>query len=164
MTPASPIGIRAAVPGDEERIAKLVRGLAEYEKLLDQAVATPAALGAALFCERPRVFCDLAELDGEPVGFALWFYSFSTFVGRHGIFLEDLFVEPAARGRGVGGALLKHLARRCVSENLGRLEWAVLDWNEPAIAFYRAHGAELLKDWTACRVKGDALIDLAGEE
>ena len=100
VTQALPIRIRPAAPGDEERIAKLVRGLAEYEKLLDQAVATPAALAAALFCERPRVFCDLAELDGEPVGFALWFYSFSTFVGRHGIFLEDLFVEPAARGQG----------------------------------------------------------------
>jgi diamine N-acetyltransferase len=164
VTPPATIAVRPAAPGDEEKIAALVRGLAAYEKLLDQAVATPAALGAALFCEQPRVFCDLAEVDGDPVGFALWFYSFSTFVGRHGIYLEDLFVEPGARGRGVGRALLKHLARRCVSENLGRLEWTVLDWNEPAMAFYRAHGAQLLDDWTVCRVKGDALIGLAGEE
>jgi GNAT superfamily N-acetyltransferase len=164
VKPPATIAVRPAAPGDEEKIAALVRGLAEYEKLLDQAVATPAALGAALFCEQPRVFCDLAEVDGDPLGFALWFYSFSTFVGRHGIYLEDLFVEPRARGRGVGRALLKHLAQRCVAENLGRLEWTVLDWNEPAMAFYRAHGAQLLDDWTVCRVKGDALIGLAGEE
>lgn len=153
--------IRAAVPGDEAEIARLVRALAAYEKLLAEAVATPESLTVALFGPNPRVFCDIAESGGRAVGFALWFYNYSTFVGRHGIFLEDLFVEPEARGEGIGKALLKRLADRCVTEGLGRLEWTVLDWNEPSIAFYKAQGARMLDDWIVCRVTGSALSDLA---
>ncbi|HET7715858.1 MAG TPA: GNAT family N-acetyltransferase [Bauldia sp.] len=149
--------IRPARPDDTPVILDLIRGLAEYERLAHKVEATGDGLAAALFCDAPRVFCDLAEVDGEIAGFALWFYTFSTFVGRHGIYLEDLFVRPAFRGRGLGGALVRRLARRCVEENLGRLEWSVLDWNEPAIQFYRALGAHLLDDWTMCRVDGKAL-------
>lgn len=156
--------IRAAVPGDEATIHALVRELAAYEKLLGEVTATPAALGAALFGDAPRVFCDLAEVEGRAVGFALWFYNYSTFVGRHGIYLEDLFVEPAHRGSGIGKALFRHLARRCVAEDLGRLEWAVLDWNEPAIGFYRGRGARLLDEWTICRLTGPSIKALAEEE
>jgi GNAT superfamily N-acetyltransferase len=157
------LAIRPAVPGDEALILDLVRRLAEYEKLLDEVVADRAALAAALFSPQPRVFCDIAEVDGRTVGFALWFYNFSTFVGRHGIYLEDLFVLPDARRLGVGRALFRHLAARCVAEKLGRLEWAVLDWNEPAIGFYRGLGARLLDDWTVGRLESDALARLAGE-
>jgi len=149
--------IRKALPGDAAAILRLVRGLAEYERLLGEVAATEESLAAALFCDAPRVFCDLAEEDGRVVGFALWFYTFSTFLGRHGIYLEDLFVEPEARGRGIGRMLLRGLARRCVEEGLGRLEWSVLDWNDLAIGFYRAQGAEILGDWRVCRMTGAAL-------
>ena len=149
--------IRPAVPADAAVIHGLVRSLARYEKLEHKVEATEADIAAALFGPAPRVFCDIAEADGAVAGFALWYYSFSTFVGRHGIYLEDLYVEPALRGRGLGKALIAHLARRCVAEELGRFEWSVLDWNEPAIQFYRAQGARLLDDWTVCRVEGDAL-------
>jgi len=151
------ITIRPALPADAPVVFGLVRALARYEKLEHKVEATEADIAAALFGPAPRVFCDLAEVDGAVAGFALWYYSFSTFVGRHGIYLEDLYVEPAFRGRGLGKALIVHLARRCVAERLGRFEWSVLDWNEPAIHFYRAHGARLLDDWTICRVEGDAL-------
>lgn len=156
--------IRPARREDTPVILGLVRGLARYEKLEDKVVATEAEIGAALFGPAPRVFCDLAEADGRVAGFALWFYTFSTFVGRHGIYLEDLFVEPEFRGRGIGKALVRHLARRCVAEGLGRFEWAVLDWNAPAIQFYRAQGARLLDDWTICRIEGDALRSLGRAE
>lgn len=149
--------IRKAVPGDEAAILRLVRGLAEYERLLGQVEAREADFAAALFSDSPRVFCDIAEEDGRAVGFALWFYTFSTFLGRHGIYLEDLFVEPDARGRGIGRMLLRGLARRCVEEKLGRLEWSVLNWNEPAIGFYRAQGAEILGEWQVCRLTGPQL-------
>lgn len=149
--------IRPAIPADAAVIHGLVRSLARYEKLEHKVEATEADIAAALFGPAPRVFCDIAEADGAVAGFALWYYSFSTFVGRHGIYLEDLYVEPALRGRGLGKALLAHLARRCVAEELGRFEWSVLDWNEPSIQFYRAQGARLLDDWTVCRVEGDAL-------
>lgn len=149
--------IRKAMPGDEAAILRLVRGLAEYERLLGQVEAREAHFTAALFSETPRVFCDIAEEDGQAVGFALWFYTFSTFLGRHGIYLEDLFVEPDARGRGIGRMLLRGLARRCVEEGLGRLEWSVLNWNDPAIGFYRAQGAEILGEWQVCRLTGPEL-------
>jgi GNAT superfamily N-acetyltransferase len=136
--------------------------LAEYEHLLDAVDASEAMIADALFCENPRLFCDLAEHEGEVVGLAIWFYNFSTFRGRHGIYLEDLFVEPAYRGHGFGKALLHGLAQRCVKENLARLEWSVLDWNEPSIAFYRGLGAELMDGWTTCRVADQALWRLAG--
>ena len=155
--------LRPARPGDEAVIMELIAALAHYEKL-DRAVeSTAESIGAALFADHPRVFCDLAEVDGAVVGFALWFYTFSTFRGRHGIYLEDLFVRPQARRAGAGGALLGNLARRCVAEGLGRLEWAVLDWNAPAIAFYEARGAHLLDDWKLCRVDGAELAALAGQ-
>jgi GNAT superfamily N-acetyltransferase len=153
--------LRAAAPADADLIHAFVRELAAYEKLEHEVEATPADLAAALFAPQPRVFCDIAVLNGEPVGFALWFYNFSTFVGRCGIYLEDLYVRPAARGRGVGKALLAGLAWRCVDENLGRLNWAVLDWNAPAIAFYESLGAALQRDWIVNRLTGEALRALA---
>lgn len=157
------VSIRPARPADVPVILDLIRALARYERLEHQVEATEDGIGAALFGDSPRVFCDLAEEAGEIAGFALWFYTFSTFVGRHGIYLEDLFVRPDRRGRGLGRALIRHLARRCVAENLGRFEWSVLDWNEPAIQFYRAQGARLLDDWTMCRVEGAALRALGGD-
>ncbi len=154
--------IRPARPDDVPVILDLIVGLARYEKLEHKVAATEADIAAALFGPSPRVFCSLAGADGAVAGFALWYYTFSTFVGRHGIYLEDLFVRPEFRGRGLGKALIADLARRCVAENLGRFEWSVLDWNEPAIQFYRSQGARLLDDWTMCRVDGDALRSLAG--
>jgi GNAT superfamily N-acetyltransferase len=139
-----------------------IRELAEYERLLHAVEASEADIARDLFGATPRAFCDIAELGGEPVGFALWFYNYSTFKGRAGIYLEDLFVRPTARGHGAGKALLRRLAQRCVDEGLGRLEWAVLDWNAPAIGFYDALGAEALKDWIVRRVTGEALARLAG--
>ena len=157
-----PVTTRPAVPTDSALIYQFVRDLAEYEKLLDDVEATEADMIAALFGENPRAFCDIAELDGQPVGFALWFYNYSTFVGRHGIYLEDLFVRPQARGSGAGKALLAGLARRCLDQNLGRLEWAVLDWNAPSIAFYDSLGAAAMDDWIVRRMTGEALRRLAG--
>ena len=153
--------IRAAAPGDEQIIFSLIEALADYERLLGELEVTPRTISEALFGANARVFCDLAESDGEIVGFALWFYNYSTFRGRHGIYLEDLFVRPQWRDRGIGKALLGHLARRCIDENLGRLEWMVLDWNQPAIAFYQSRGARLLDDWTTCRVDRADLRALA---
>ncbi|MCW6506748.1 GNAT family N-acetyltransferase [Lichenifustis flavocetrariae] len=154
------VAIRPARPADIELVLQFVRELAIYEKLEQDVVATAGDFAAALFGPQPRVFCDIAECDGDPAGFALWFYSFSTFRGRHGLYLEDLFVRPDFRRHGIGKALLRTLAHRCVVEGLPRLEWAVLDWNTPAIAFYRSQGASLQDDWTTCRLTGDALADL----
>jgi GNAT superfamily N-acetyltransferase len=156
------VSIRAATLADSALILQFIRDLAEYEKLLDTVAATEADIAAALFGANPRAFADIAEIDGAPVGFALWFYSFSTFVGRHGIYLEDLFVRPDARGSGAGKALLAGLAKRCVDENLGRLEWTVLDWNAPSIAFYDSLGAAAMDEWIIRRMTGDALRKLAG--
>lgn len=155
--------IRPAAPADAALIFQLVCELAEYERLREQVEATEADTAAALFGPAPKVFCDIAELDGAPVGFALWFYSFSTFRGRHGVYLEDLFVRPEARGRGAGRALIAALARRCAEEGLGRLEWAVLDWNTPSIGFYESLGAKPQGDWIVYRLTGPALDRLAGE-
>jgi GNAT superfamily N-acetyltransferase len=152
-----PVTVRPAAPEDAALILSFVRDLAEYEKLLHEVEATQAHIEAALFCDAPKAFCDIAEIDGEPVGLALWFYNYSTFVGRHGIYLEDLFVRPSARGAGAGKALLANLARRCVAQNLGRLEWAVLDWNAPSIAFYDSLGAASMDEWTVRRMTGEAL-------
>lgn len=156
------INIRSAMPSDTRVIYALIRELAVYENLLDVVDATERMIGDALFGQTPRAFCELAEWDGEVVGFSLWFYNFSTFRGRHGIYLEDLFVRPDFRGKGLGKALIVSLARRCVAENLARFEWSVLDWNAPSIAFYKALGATMQDDWTGCRVTGDALAALAG--
>ena len=153
--------LRPAAPTDAPEILALIRELADYEHLLHEVDATREGLHAALFGPTPRVFCDLAEQDGVIAGFALWFYSFSTFRGRHGIYLEDLFVRPAMRGHGIGRALLADLAARCLREDLARLEWSVLDWNEPALAFYRTLGARGMTDWIPHRVTGEALLTLA---
>ena len=155
------LDIRPARPGDEGLVFSFVGKLAEYEKLAHAVTATKADIGAALFGEIPRCHCDLAYWEGTPVGFALWFYNFSTFRGKAGIYLADLFVEPELRGKGIGKALLKHLARRCVTEGLPCLQWWVLDWNAPSIAFYESLGAEPQEDWTVYRVSGEALEVLA---
>lgn len=155
------IEIRPARPGEAGLVLDFVRGLADYERLAHELVADEAAIDAALFGDNPRVFCDIAEWNGEPAGFALWFYTFSSFRGRHGIYLEDLFVRPEKRGHGIGKALLANIARRCVAEELGRFEWSVLDWNAPSIAFYEAQGAEVIRQWLRCRVEGEALRSLA---
>jgi GNAT superfamily N-acetyltransferase len=152
--------IRDAVAADAALIVKFVADLAAYEKLSHEAKATEADIVRDLFGADPKVFCEIAERDGEPVGFTLWFYTYSTFQGRHGIWLEDLFVEPAARGLGIGKALLVDLAQRCVRENLGRFEWWVLDWNEPSIEFYKSQGGVLRDEWTKVRIDGDALQKL----
>jgi GNAT superfamily N-acetyltransferase len=152
--------IRAATLADTATILRFIRDLADYEKLLHEVKATEADLARDLFGPDPKVFCDIAEWNGEPVGFALWFYTFSTFQGRHGIWLEDLYVDPAMRGKGLGKSLLTHLAQRCVREGLGRFEWWVLDWNEPSIDFYKAQGGIMQDEWTKVRVEGDALLRL----
>jgi GNAT superfamily N-acetyltransferase len=153
--------IRAAVPSDSDLIFAFIRELAEYEKLLDRVDATVGDIARDLFGPSPRVFCDIAEADGAPAGFALWFYNYSTFRGRHGIYLEDLFVRPALRGKGIGKALLANLAKRAVAENCSRVEWSVLDWNEPSIAFYKSLGAVPMDEWTIFRLSEGALRDLA---
>lgn len=155
------IVVRPATPADTAAIYGFIRDLAEYEKLLDEVTASEADIGRHLFGPAPRAFCDIAEADGEPVGFALWFYNYSTFAGRHGIYLEDLFVRQEARGLGAGRALLANLARRCLAEDLARLEWAVLDWNAPSIAFYDRLGAAAMDEWTVRRLTGAALERLA---
>jgi GNAT superfamily N-acetyltransferase len=156
------IAIRPATPADAALIFALIGELAEYERLAHEVKATEADIAAILFAPSPRAFCDIAELDGQAVGFALWFYSVSTFEGRHGLYLEDLFVRPEARGRGAGLALLRRLAQRCRDEGLARLEWAVLDWNELAINFYDALGATAKTEWITRRLSGEALAALAG--
>lgn len=155
------LAIRPARRDEAGLVLSFVRELAEYEKLAHEVDATEAMMSDALFGAGASTFCDIAEWDGAPIGFALWFKTFSSFRGRRGVWLEDIFVRPSHRGRGIGGAMLKRLARRCIDEDLARFEWSVLDWNEPAISFYRAQGATLMDGWTTCRVSGDALQRLA---
>lgn len=159
---ASLLTIRPAVASDAGLVLAFVKALAEYENLLHEVIATEADITRDLFGPDPKVFCDIAEWDGKPVGFALWFYTFSTFQGCHGIWLEDLYVDPSLRGKGIGKALLVHLAQRCLRENLGRFEWWVLDWNEPSIQFYKSQGGVMQDEWTKVRVEGEALRALAG--
>ena len=153
--------IRKAEERDVPLIFSFIRELAEYDRLAHEVDATEADVAKALFAPNPRVFADIAEWEGKPAGFALWFYNFSTFRGRHGIYLEDLFVRPEFLSKGFGKALLQHLARRCVAEGLARLEWWVLDWNEAALRFYRSIGALPMDEWTVQRVTGEALQKLA---
>ena len=155
------LAIRRARPDEAGLVLALVRELADYEKLLHEVEATEADISAALFGSKPRVFCEIAEWQGEPAGFAVWFINFSTFSGRSGVYLEDLFVRPAQRGNGIGKALLAHLARQCVDNGWSRLQWSVLDWNTPSMEFYNSLGAELMDEWTVCRVNGPALTALA---
>ena len=158
------IAIRAARPADAPLVFALVQELAAYEKLSDQVDATEQQIADALFADPPRLYCDIAEWDGEPAGFAVWFLNFSTFRGRAGIYIEDIFVRPAFRGKGLGKALMARLARRCVEEGFARCEWAVLDWNAPSIAFYKSVGAQVMEEWKLCRLSGDALRRFAGGE
>ncbi|MBL8771458.1 MAG: GNAT family N-acetyltransferase [Phenylobacterium sp.] len=153
--------VRVATVADTPLILQFIRDLAEYERLLHEVEATEADIRRDLFGENPRCFCDIAEHQGQAVGFALWFYNYSTFRGRAGIYLEDLFVRPEARGVGAGKALLRRLAQRCMEADLGRLEWAVLNWNAPSIAFYDSLGAGAMTDWTVRRLDGAALERLA---
>lgn len=157
------ISIRQAEPSDSALIFALVNEIAAYEKLSGEVDATEQQIAATLFASEPRVLCDIAEWNGEPVGFALWFLNFSSFRGRHGIYLEDIFVRPAFRQRGIGKALLARLARLCVERGFARFEWSVLDWNTPSIDFYRAMGATVMDDWRICRLSGQALRRFAGE-
>lgn len=156
----SGLRIRPATKADGALVYSFVRDLAEYERLLDDVAATQVDIDSALFGPNPRVFCDIGEWDGAAAGFALWFYNFSTFRGRHGIYLEDLFVRPAFRGKGIGKALLVNLAKRAVAESCARVEWLVLDWNEPSIKFYESLGAIPMEEWSIFRLTGDALRKL----
>jgi GNAT superfamily N-acetyltransferase len=157
----SALTIRPAAAPDVPEVLRFIRELAVYERLEHEVVATEAALHAALFGPRPYAEVVFACLDGVPVGFALFFHTFSTFLGKPGIYLEDLFVRPTARGRGVGRSLLAWLARTALERGCGRLDWAVLDWNEPSIRFYHGLGAVALDDWTTMRVSGAALERLS---
>jgi GNAT superfamily N-acetyltransferase len=162
--PSGPFQIVPAGERDVPLVLSFIRKLAEYEKLSDQVVATEELLREGLFGARRVAEVVVAYMGEEPVGFALYFHNFSTFAGRAGIYLEDLFVEPAHRGKGFGKALLKHVAQVAVERGCGRFEWAVLDWNTPAIDFYRSLGAVPLDDWTLFRLTGDALRRVAGDE
>jgi len=155
------VRVRSAMYGEVELIHAFIWELAEYEKLAHEVKISVGDVARILFGPTPRAFCEIAEVDGEPVGFALWFYSVSTFEGRHGLYLEDLYVRPAARGAGAGKALMAALARRCVDEGLARFEWAVLDWNTPSIEFYDRLEASAKTEWITRRLTGEALKRLA---
>ena len=159
-----PITIRPAQADDAAIILEFIKELAEYERLAHTVVATEESLRLALFGARPAAEALVAELEGAPVGFALFFANFSTFVGRAGIYLEDLYVRPTALGRGVGKALLVRLAKMAVERRCGRMEWSVLDWNEPAIQFYKSIGAKPLEEWTMYRLAGQSLQRLGSEK
>lgn len=156
------IAIRPALAADVPLILELIRALGDYERLAHEVVATEAGLHEQLFGARPAAEVVIAELDGQPAGFALFFHNFSTFLGKPGLYLEDLFVRPEHRGAGLGKALMVHLARLAVERDCGRFEWSVLDWNQPSIDFYRSLGAVGMDEWTVQRVTGDALRKLAG--
>src|ERR1035437_411482 len=155
------LNIRRARPDEAGLVLSLGRDVAESGKLLHEVEATEAMIELALFGSDPRLFCEIAEWNGEPAGFAVWFVNFSTFSGRSGIYLHDLFVRPAQRSHGIGKALLAHLAKECVANGWSRLQWSVLDWNTPSIEFYKSLGAVLMDEWTVCRVGGPALMALA---
>ncbi|WP_017714859.1 GNAT family N-acetyltransferase [Kamptonema formosum] len=155
--------LRSATPADVPAIFGLIQALAKYENLSHAVTGTPDALKEHLFGERPYAEVILAERAGEIAGFALFFYNYSTFLTKPGIYLEDLFVLPESRRQGIGKALLTYLAQLAVARNCGRLEWSVLDWNEPAISFYERCGAKVLPDWRICRLAGDDLTHLASQ-
>lgn len=160
--PPSPrITLRAATPADVPQILAFIAELADYEKLAHEAIATPEALLQHLFGEQPAAEVVMAQVDDQPAGFALFFRNFSTFLGKPGLYLEDLFVRPAFRGLGLGKRLMVHLAQLAIARDYGRFEWSVLDWNEPAIRFYRSLGAVAQDEWTVQRVTGAALQQLA---
>jgi GNAT superfamily N-acetyltransferase len=157
------LSIRSATPDDLPLIADLIRALADYEKLADEVRFDEAVLGEKLFGARPYAEVIIGEVDAKPQGFALFFHNFSTFEGKPGIYLEDLFVRPEARGSGLGKALLARLAALAVERDCARLEWSVLDWNAPAIGFYQKLGARLMDEWTVMRVDGAALVQLGAQ-
>ena len=157
------LAIYRARPDQVPLVFALIRELADYEKLSHEVEATEPMIAGALFSDNPRLFCEIAEWNGEVAGFAVWFLNCSTFAGRFGIYLEDLFVRPHLRGNGIGKSLLAHLAKTCVENGWARLQWAVLDWNEPSIAFYKSLGAVMMDEWTLCRVTGPALDALAAK-
>ena len=152
--------IRPAKVGDLPEILQLIRDLAVYEKAEHEVLATVEELNATLFGEVPKVFAHVVEVDGKVVGIAIWFLNYSTWLGKHGIYLEDLYVQPEFRGQGFGLALLKELARICVERGYPRFQWWVLDWNSPAIEFYSSHGAVAMDEWTVHRITGEALKKL----
>ena len=158
------ISIRPAIERDVPLILDLIKELAEYERLSNDVVATEAGLRAALFGQPTRARALIAFAGANPVGFAVYFYNFSTFLGRAGVYLEDLFVRPDWRRQGVGRQLLRQLAQAAVDDGCGRLEWSVLDWNEPAIRFYRSIGARPMDEWTVYRLTGDALVRFASND
>ncbi len=157
----SPFAIRSATPADVPALFSLIQALAEYENLSDAVIGNPEQLAEHLFGSRPYVEAIAADHAGQVVGFALFLHNYSTFLTKPGIYLEDLFVLPDYRGQQIGKALLTHLAQIAVDRGCGRLEWSVLDWNEPAIGFYKRMGATVLPDWRTCRVTGDALTAMA---
>ena len=162
LTPTAGLHIRPATKGDGAVVRALVRELAEFEKLLDHVTATAADFEDLLCAPSPRVFCDLAEWEGVPVGLAFWFYNASTFRGRLGIYLEDIYVQPGARGHGIGKALMVNLARRAVDQGLPRIDWVVLGWNTRGQEFFQTLGAVPLTAWNCFRLTGGPLADLAG--
>jgi GNAT superfamily N-acetyltransferase len=157
------LSIRCATPDDLTLILDFVKELADYEKALHEVKATTQDLRSALFGEHAKAYCVICESDGKPAGFALYFYNFSTWLGKFGLFLEDLYVTPSHRGTGAGKALLKHLAKLAVDNDCGRFEWNVLDWNEPSIKFYESFGAKPQSEWIGYRLSGQALADFAAE-
>jgi GNAT superfamily N-acetyltransferase len=155
--------IRDAIQADTPSILRFIHALAEYEKLAHEVVASEESIRSTLFCAQPKSFAMIAEVGGKPVGFAVYFYNYSTFLGRHGLYVEDVFVDPGARGGGVGKALFAALAARAIEKNCGRMEWWVLDWNQPAIDFYANMGAQSMNEWTVYRLSGKPLADLADQ-
>jgi GNAT superfamily N-acetyltransferase len=153
--------IRPAQITDAPEILELIYELAVYEKAPEEVVATVTDIERQFFSQNPKVFCDVIEQQGRVQAIAIWFLNFSTWQGKHGIYLEDLYVRESARGQGFGKALLAHLAKKCVANDYGRFQWWVLDWNTPAIEFYRAHGAVAMDEWTVFRVSGKELDTLA---
>lgn len=152
--------IRCARPDDVDAIIQFIKDLAEYEQAPDEAVATHQQIHDSFFGADPKVFCHIAEVDGQRAGIAIWFLNYSTWLGQHGIYLEDLYIDPAFRGSGLGIALLKELATICVDRGYQRLQWWVLDWNEPSIEFYKSLGAVAMDEWTIFRLTGDPLKNL----
>ena len=152
--------IRPAKREEVGEVLQLIQDLATYEKAPEQVEASKDDLLNTIFAKEPRVFCDLVEVDGRIAGMAIWFLNYSTWQAKHGIYLEDLYIKPEFRARGYGKALLKHLAQICDKEGYGRLQWWVLDWNSPAIEFYKSFGAEAMDEWTVYRTSGQALKDL----
>jgi GNAT superfamily N-acetyltransferase len=157
---SSMLKIRKATPDDIPLILEFIRELAEYERAPEQAVATPEDLRRDGFSGEPRFYVEIAEWDGEPAGFALWFFNYSTWQGKPGLYLEDLFVRPQVRKKGIGKALLTYLAKVAVEKGCGRYQWQVLDWNTPAIEFYESLGAKVMNEWLTMRVSGEALRQL----